>query len=106
MDNIKIYLVENDLSIAIDIEMMIAEIGYTFLGRAENAIDATRAIKANLPDLIIVDIGLNGTKDGIEFADSISSLQIPIIFITAYRDQEKFKRAKVTTPSAYLIKPF
>ena len=59
------------------------------------------------PDLILMDIMLDGEKDGIETALLIAEQQhVPIIYLTAHEDQELFDRAKITEPFGYLIKPF
>jgi len=59
------------------------------------------------PDLILMDIKLPGNMDGIEAADKIrSNLDIPVVYLTAYADEEILARAKITEPFGYILKPF
>jgi len=105
MDNIKILVVEDDLSLALEIEMMIADLGYFYMGNFTNSEDAINKITTDKPDLIIMDINIQGEKNGIDIAKEISSEKIPLIFITAYKNKNYFNQAKLTTPAAYLLKP-
>jgi len=62
--------------------------------------------RATKPDLILVDINLNGETDGIALVEKIRGIRpMPVIFTTSYADKETIDRAKVTNPYAYLIKP-
>lgn len=106
MNNIGILVVEDDLLITLDIERMIAELGYKHLGTFKDGDTALEAIKETKPDLIIMDIRIDGSRDGIETAEDNSLNDIPLIFITSYLDNEYFQRAKKTKPAAYLVKPF
>lgn len=106
MENIKILVVEDDKHISLDIEIMINELGYEHLGTYTNFESALEAIYNGQPDLIIMDINIEGQKDGIDLAKEMVSLKIPIIFITAFESKSYFDRAKSLIPAAYLIKPF
>lgn len=104
MDNIQILVVEDNISLVL--EMMIADLGYEYMGNYTNSEDAIDAITTQKPDLIIMDINIQGKKDGIDIAKEIISYKIPIIFITAFEDKDYFERAKLITPAAYLVKTF
>ncbi len=106
MYNIGILVVEDDPLIALDIEMMVLELGYKHLGTFKNGDTALKAIKETKPDLIILDINIDGQIDGIQIAEHLASRSIPLIFITASIDNSQYERAKKTMPAAYLIKPF
>ena len=61
----------------------------------------------NRPDLVLMDIVLQGRMDGIEAADIIRSRWgIPVVFVTAHADRERLERAKLVYPFGYIIKPF
>lgn len=106
MSAISILVVEDDVSFALEIEMMIVELGYNFLGNPRTSEEAFKAIASEKPDLIIMDINLQGEVDGIAVAENIQTRNIPIIFITSYESKEYFERAKKILPAGYLVKPF
>lgn len=106
MNPISILVVEDDPGIALEIEIIISELGYQFLGNPRSSVEAIKAIDLKKPDLIIMDIDLEDEMDGITVAETINSINIPIIFITGIEDPSVFERAKNTFYNAYLIKPF
>lgn len=101
-----VLLVEDNLSFALEIEMLIKELNYGFAGQVDNARDAIVAIDKHTPDLVLMDIGINGQVNGIELARSLEKQNIPFIFITQSRDRSTFKDAQSLKPIAYLVKPF
>lgn len=107
MSESNILIVEDDGVVAMDIESRLKRFGYGVCGKvsyAEKAIEKTEDLK---PDLILMDIVLKGEMDGIEAARIIQlNFRVPVIFLTAYSDEERFERAKMTAPFGYLIKPF
>src|SRR5664280_3354407 len=69
--------------------------------------EAIRNVGEDRPDLILMDIVLKSKMDGIEAAERITSqFDIPVIYLTAYTNQEYIERAKKTKPFSYLVKPF
>lgn len=104
---VKILIVEDESIVALALQEMIEQLGYNVVGNVlngEEAIEKTMNLK---PDLILMDIRLKGTIDGVETARKIrNKADIPIIYLTAYGDEETVHRAKKTDPSAYIIKPF
>jgi PAS domain S-box-containing protein len=69
--------------------------------------EAIEKVKENKPDLVLMDINLFGGMDGIEAASKIHSFSdIPVIYLTAYSDDETLQRAKITEPYSYMVKPF
>ena len=101
-----ILVVEDDASFALEVEMMIKELGYNFLGNPQNSFETLEAIVNERPDLIVLDININGGVDGITLAKAFAHKKIPVIYITGFKDPEYFKRAKETEHVAYLVKPF
>ncbi|HWJ30473.1 MAG TPA: response regulator transcription factor, partial [Flavisolibacter sp.] len=73
----------------------------------DNAIDALKLFKQQPPDLLLIDIEINGPLNGIEFVEITSAIRkTPVIYITAFSDAATFSKAKQTGPSAYLLKPY
>ncbi|MBI4979227.1 MAG: PAS domain S-box protein [Spirochaetes bacterium] len=107
MTPISILIVEDEYIIAQDIAERITQLGYRAAGRAARFEDAVALAKSAMPDLILMDIMLDGTRDGIDTARAIrEEHDIPVIFITAYADDAMIKRATAVAPYGYLIKPF
>lgn len=103
----RIFLVEDDDILAKTTEWRIQKLGYEFAGRAFRGKDAIRLIADLRPDVILMDINLNGEMDGIVVADIIrKDYGIPVIFLTSLMDRETIARAKLTGPNGYLTKPF
>jgi PAS domain S-box-containing protein len=68
---------------------------------------AIQIVAQSLPDLVLMDIKLKGTIDGIEAAAQIRAhFQIPVVYLTAFSDEETVERAKLTEPYGYILKPF
>lgn len=107
MRPIKILAVEDDPIYAESLEFVVNELGYELMGIVDNAAAALQAIQLTTPDLILMDIDINDSVNGIELAAKINSnKRIPIIFVTAFKDKETFRKAKLTSPKAYVIKPY
>src|SRR6266700_3973971 len=100
-----ILVVEDETIIAMDIQSRLRSLGFDaeVAGTGEEAV--SKAIEAP-PDLILMDIVLPGTIDGIEAAEEIRKrFDIPVIYLTAYSDSRTLERAKKTGPFGYLLKP-
>ncbi len=106
MNSISILVVEDDPAVALEMEMIISVLGYRYLGNARSSVQAIKAMEKEKPDLILMDIAIEGDIDGITLAESINSIGIPIIFITGIEDPSFFERAQKIPHSAYLVKPF
>ncbi len=107
MASARILIVEDEAVVAKDIAASLAGLGYAVLGALATGEDAVAAAAAQRPDLILMDIMLKGTIDGIEAAARVRrSLDIPIVFLTAYTDEDTLFRAKATDAFGYLLKPF
>jgi AmiR/NasT family two-component response regulator len=107
MSDKRILVVEDDAIVAMTIEDSLHEMGYSVVGQATNSDDAIRITEDKKPDLILMDIRIQGDRDGIETAIEINrSHNIPIIYLTAYSDDETIRRATKTQPYGFLTKPF
>lgn len=107
MSDISILIVEDEELYADKMEMQLDKLGYFHQATVDNSEDALQEIRRSLPDLILMDVNIQGDYDGIELADKIhQQVMIPIIFITSLKDDMTFRRAKRTNPLAFLTKPF
>ena len=103
----RILVVEDDIQMSKFIQFKLNYLGYEVAGSATNCSDAMSRAFTLRPDLILMDIMLDGGDDGIETAQKIIDRQhVPIIYLTAHEDDALFERAKITEPFGYLIKPF
>ncbi len=103
----KILIVEDEELYSDQLEMIIEQLGYTHINTVDNSNEAMISIKEDVPDLILMDIHIQGEHDGIELADMIKKEHsIPIIFITSLQDDLTFTRASRTMPVQFLVKPF
>ncbi|MBF0519264.1 MAG: response regulator [Nitrospirae bacterium] len=103
----KILVVEDEAIIAKDIKKCLELIGYEITAAVATGQEALESLNHNKPDLVLMDIMLNGPQDGIETADAIKlRFDIPVIYLTAYADEQILERAKITEPFGYILKPF
>ncbi|MCR9144729.1 MAG: EAL domain-containing protein [bacterium] len=103
----RILIVEDDPVQKVAVARHLQTIGYTAVASVESGAEAVEQAGALQPDLILMDISLNGEMDGIEAADRIrQEYRIPIVFATTHTDRATFLRAKKTQPFGYLVKPF
>ena len=107
MDKINILIVEDEGITAESLSDVITKLGYHVSGIAADALDAIDILSNESTDMAILDINIQGDKDGIWLADLIQKkYQIPFIFLTAYEDERILDRAINTKPLGYLLKPF
>lgn len=103
----KILIVEDERLVAEDIKASARKLGFSVpavVGSGEDAVKKTEELR---PDLVLMDIVLDGDMDGIEAASVIRSrFDIPVVYLTAHADELTLERAKVTDPFGYLLKPF
>jgi len=102
-----ILIVEDDPVISELLSWRLKKLGYEVSGTAQSAYEALRQIEANPPDIILIDIMLQGEMDGIDLARQINiDYSIPFIYVTAYSDNETISRVIDTEPRGFLLKPF
>jgi CheY-like chemotaxis protein len=105
--NNKILIVEDDVIISQIIELQLIKLGYNVSGKAANGQDAITLTNKTNPDAIIMDIFLDGNMDGIEAAKIIrEKLNIPIIFLTGYSDDNILERIRTIQSAQFILKPF
>jgi len=104
---INILIVEDELLIAKNLSHKLESLGYQIVGIVSCGADAIQRAGEMKPDLILMDIVIKGDMDGIETAVIINQkFDIPIIYTTAYADDETLQRAENTGSYGYLLKPF
>ena len=107
MDKMKIFVVEDEGIVAKDIQAMLKNIGYVVPSVVTSGEECLKKIEKTQPDLILMDIMIKGKIDGVETAKRIKKrFDIPVIYLTAYADENTLLRAKITEPYGYILKPF
>ncbi len=107
MSEKRILIIEDDHVIGMEIKDRLETLGYNVLTRLSYGEDAIEQAGDLHPDLILMDIQLAGEIDGIQAADKIRDLyDIPVVYLTAYADDNTLDRAKITEPFGYVLKPF
>lgn len=102
----KVIICEDELLIAENLKSYCFDLGYEVIGVYSSKLEAIDVLEHANPDIVLLDINLEGNKEGIDVANFINQhRKIPFIYITAYSDSETFLFASKTFPSAYLIKP-
>ena len=102
-----ILIVEDEGIIALQLSELLEKNGYQVTGMTAYGEDAVMMAEKNPPDLICMDIELSGKMDGIEAAHRIHEhSDIPVIYLTAFSDNQRIARAKETVPYSYIVKPF
>ena len=102
-----ILIVEDENIVALDMKMRLESLGYRVLGVVDSGPAALDFLSVNTPDLVLMDIKLKGNVDGIETARlARERLDVPIIFVTAFTDEQTLDRAKLASPYGYIVKPF
>ncbi len=103
----KILIVEDESITAMDLKRNLQSYGNIDVTVSNNGLDAIMKSEVERPDLILMDIMLKGQLNGIDVADIISKKrEVPIIYISAYTDDETILNAHITKPFAFLGKPF
>jgi DNA-binding LytR/AlgR family response regulator len=107
MSKINVLVIEDESIVSKDIQYSLKKLGYNVVGAAPTGEKAVELAEELRPDIILMDIMLKGKITGIEASAQIKEkLNIPVIFLTAYADENTLAKAKVTEPYAYIIKPF
>jgi two-component system cell cycle sensor histidine kinase/response regulator CckA len=107
MNGAQILVVEDQPLVALSMARRLQKQGYGVIGPVASGEEAVKLAAETRPDLILMDIQLEGPIDGIEAADQIRvQLDIPVVFITAVINEKSIQRARITAPYGYLVKPF
>ena len=106
MRNATILIVEDDAILAMNLRRMISLMGYTVAGPFASGEVAIAFLAENSVDLVLMDIELAGTMNGITAAETINRISdIPVVFLTGFSNESLLEQAKVAAPYGYLIKP-
>lgn len=107
MSQPNIVVVEDEALIAADLEDALSHLGYRVPTTVATSTDAIAAVREHRPDLVLLDITLAGSADGITTATAIREFhEGPVVFLTAHSDGPTLERAKAVEPAGYLVKPF
>ena len=107
MDRIKVVIVEDEPLVAFDLKKQLEKTGMAVSDIFESGEEVLESLKQSVPDIILMDVRLYGSLDGIDTAHEINKhYEVPILFLTANTDSGTFNRAKLTFPHAFLSKPF
>ncbi len=107
MPDARILVVEDDAIIGRHIQAILKKNSYEICGVVTSGMEAVKTAFEQRPDLILMDIQLEGSLDGIMAAETIqASANVPVIYLTAYADGQTLQRAKITDPFGYVLKPF
>jgi len=106
MEKMQILIVEDEMILAENIGRYLNKLGYTVSAIVTTGEAALQKAQELQPDLVLMDIHLDGELDGVEAAEHIrTAFGIPMVYITGYADPETLERARLTEPYAYLLKP-
>lgn len=106
MGKASILVVEDEYIMAMDLQIKLEEMGYDVLKIVSSGEDAIKYAAELRPDLVLMDIVLQGEMLGTEAAEKINTLEIPVVFLTAYSDDKTLKQAKKSSPYGYIVKPY
>jgi len=107
MSQPRIMIVEDERITAEDIHDILTHLGYLVTAVVSSGRDAIREAERTRPDLVMMDIRIQGDMDGIEAARELrEQFDIPVVYLTAHADRETLDRAKLAEPLGYLVKPF
>lgn len=103
----KILIVDDEWLTRVEVAQMLSSLGYDVVGEASSGLESVGMARELKPDLVLMDVVLPGEMDGIKAAEKIwLELDIPIVFISGYGDEDYIQRAKEMEPFGYVMKPF
>lgn len=107
-EKIKVLVVEDEIIVALDIQEAINKMGYDCFGIATSYNEVLEELEKDSPDIILMDINLENSINGIEIVERLheQDIHIPVIYVTAYTDEKTIENAVRTNPVGYIVKPF
>ncbi len=106
MTRARVLIVEDEKDEAYILTHTVERLGFSVAGCVETGEKAVGAAEKLRPDIILMDIGLSGTMDGIDAALAISrKYHIPVVFLTALSDDKTLERVAASSPYGYILKP-
>lgn len=107
MSHKSILIVEDESIIAEDMSDSLISLGYRVTDIVYSGEEAILSVAESRPDLVLMDVNLQGEIDGITAAEEIRSrFQVPVVYLTAYADENTLRRVNATKPFGYIVKPF
>lgn len=107
MSKTTILIVEDEGVVAMDLAARLSQLGYEIIGITARGEEAVAMVRRRRPDLVLMDICLQGAMDGIEAATILRrEWYLPVIYLTAHSDPATLERAKLTEPYGFILKPF
>jgi signal transduction histidine kinase len=104
---LSLLVVEDEAIVAMSIKQRLVQLGYQVTGIAASGVEAMMLAEQVRPDLVLMDIGLQGGMDGIEAAlEMRRRFRLPVVFLTAYAESSTLQRAIEAEPFGYILKPF
>lgn len=102
----RILIAEDDMIIQMYLSRVLKMAGFTIVGEARNSDQVLKMAEEHKPDLILLDIGLDGKKDGVDTAEELNKTsRIPFLFLTGNSDESTIERAKKSGPIGFVFKP-
>ena len=107
MSRAKILVVEDEWLVGHHIKLTLEDLGYAVVGLTGSGDEALQLATEHLPELVLMDISLEGDMDGIEAAEKINQqLEVPVVFLTAFSDPQALGMSKGATSYGFIMKPF
>ena len=107
MGNTSVLIVEDEVIIAKDLSLTLTKLGYTVAGLCISGEEAVLLAEEKNPDIIVMDIMLKGEMTGIDAAREINKKRdVPVVFLTAYSDEDTIRKTNASSAFGYLVKPF
>jgi CheY-like chemotaxis protein len=107
MTRAQVLIVEDDAIVGQDLKNRLTNMGYFIICVTSTGEDAVEKARHHMPDVVLMDIRLAGKMDGITAAAQIGEkYHIPVVYLSAYADDETLARARETHPAGYVLKPF
>lgn len=102
----KVLIVEDEFIVANNLQQVLQRSGYEVSGIAASAEEAEVCLQKNRPDIVLLDIRLQGERSGIDIARKLRSENIAFVYLSANSGQKVLEEAKMTEPYGFLVKPF
>jgi len=102
----KVLIVEDEYVVANNLRLILAKAGYSIIGIAISVEEALDQLQKQKPDIVLLDIMLNGERSGIDLAKILSAQHIAFVYLSANSNQAILEEAKKTDPYGFLVKPF
>ena len=107
MSNAHVLVVEDETIVSMDIQSKLKDLGCSIAAAVSSGHEAVQSAAETSPDLVLMDINLHGDMDGVDAAGRIQRhFDIPIIYLTAYADDQTLQRAIIADSFGYVVKPF